>query len=121
MTDQPFTRLAGKEYSPLIIRRYSTPILHWVALITDDDLNKLDEYMREYWKGHSLDFVNIQDFRNIAGEISELLQQKFERTEGAAVIISADKMLISSLYGDFMVHEQCRIELYSLLNLSTQI
>ncbi len=119
---KPIQRLSGKEYSPLILRRYSMPFLHWVCIITDDDLTMLDNIVLEFWEGINLDENNsIQDFRNYTGQLQDMIVKAFPRLEGCAVVFSADKMLISSLLGDFMVHEQCRIELYSLLNLSTQL
>lgn len=121
-TNSPLIRLSGKEFSPLVIRRYSTPFLHWVAVITDDDLSDLDGLVQSVWKANGPpDKPNIQDLRNFAGHLSEALYAHYSRLEGAAVILSADKLLISSLFGDFMVHTQCRLELYSLLNLSTNV
>ena len=117
---EPLTRLAGKEYSPLAIRRYSMPFLHWVAIISDDDLGSLDSIVTGFWATHPAT-ETIQDIRNAAGRLQELIIAAFPRLEGCAVIMSADKLLVSSLAGDFMVHEQCRLELYSLLNLSTQV
>jgi len=118
----PFTRLEGKEHSPLILRRYSTPVLHWVCLITDDNLDRLDEYVTDAWDLAEEDKpTTIQEFRNMAGDLCTYLSVQFKRAEGIAVIVAADKMLISSLYGDFMNHAQCRLELYSLLQLSTQV
>ena len=119
-----FTRLEGKEFSPLVIRRYSTPILHFVAVISDDNLDDLDEVCRACWvdkDGNEFRPTTIQQFRNQAGYISEQVYKKFGKSEGIAVIISADKMMISSLFGDFMVHGQCKFELYSLLNMATQV
>ena len=120
----PHTRLEGKEFSPLIIRRYSTPVLHFVAIITDDDLDSLDSVIIDCWhdeKGLEIRPTTIQEFRNFAGQMSEELYVAYPKTEGIAIIIAADKMVISSLFGDFMNHEQARIELYGLLNFATQI
>ena len=117
---QPHTRLTGKEYSPLVIRRYSMPFLHWAAIISDDNLNELDNIVLSVW-GKDPPTATIQDLRNCAGEIQTAILETFPKTEGCAVILSADKLLVSSLAGDFMVHEQCRLELYQLLNLSTQV
>lgn len=118
--NEPFTRLSGKEYSPMVLRRYSTPFLHWVGIITDDNLDKLDEVTRSFWESMPV-IRTIQEMRNACGLLQEKINTAFPKIEGSAVIFSADKMLVSSLYGDFMVHEQCRLELYQLLNLSTQI
>lgn len=118
--DEPNTRLVGKEYSPLIIRRYSLPILTFVALITDDNLNDLDDVVNGFFR--SIELPNsIQGMRNVAGQLSEVLTKKYPKTEGCAVIIQADKCTISSLAGDFMNATPCRIELYSLLNFATNV
>ena len=66
---EPFTRLSGKEYSPLVIRRYSMPILHFVGIITDDNLDTLDTVCRDFWKDRETP-VSIQDWRNVAGKLS---------------------------------------------------
>lgn len=124
VNEKPKTRLSGKEYSPLIIRRYSMPFLHWVAIICDSDLSELDDVVDEWWLdyGDQLEKASIQTMRNMAGSLcNAVVLQWSPVVEGVAVIFSADKMLVSSLAGDFMVHEQCRLELYSLLNLSTQV
>ena len=115
----PHTRLEGKEYSPLIIRRYSTPFLHWIAVISDDNLDKLDEIDRKFMD--NVNAISIQDMRDVAGMLTEKVSQSFKKVEGVAVVFAADKMMVSSLYGDFMNHEQCRLELFSLLNLSTGV
>lgn len=115
-------RLEGKEYSPLVLRRYSTPFLHWVAVICDSDLSRLDEVVTGEWARFAMpDAPSIQDMRNLCGSLCERVSRSFANIEGVAVILSADKMLVSSLYGDFMVHAQCRLELYSLLYLSTNV
>lgn len=120
---RPHTRLAGKEFSPMILRRYSMPFLHWIAIISDDDLDELDSIAIKFWEDQhrSWEGAGIQMMRNIAGKLSEIVMKNFGKIEGCGVILSADKMLVSSLAGDFMVHEQCRLELYSLLNLSSQV
>lgn len=115
-------RLQGKQFSPLILRRYSTPFLHWVAVICDDNLDNLDEIVRWIWQSEGLDtYPSIQQVRNLCGLLCERIANSFAHIEGVAVVFSADKLLVSSLYGDFMVHEQCRIELYALLQLSTNV
>jgi hypothetical protein len=117
---KPKTRLVGKEYSPLIIRRYSMPILTFVALITDDNLNNLDEVVNGFFGKYELPNT-IQGMRDVAGRLSECLTKEYPKTEGVAVILEADKMTISSLAGDFMNHTSCRIELYNLLTFGTQV
>ena len=46
------TKLVGKEGSPLVIRRFTTPagVPCFVALITDDDLSSLDEVVTTFFK-----------------------------------------------------------------------
>jgi hypothetical protein len=120
----PHTRLEGKEYSPLIMRRYSTPVLHLVTIITDDNLDDFDNVVRGCWRdseGNEIRPTTIQGFRNLAGQISEAVYKKYPKTEGIAVTISADKMIVNSLFGDFMVHQQCREELFALLNFVTNV
>ena len=120
MKNVPNTKLIGKEFSPLIIRRYSLPILTFVALITDDDLDGLDKVVGEFFVQNTPPNT-IQGMRLWAGMLSESLIDVYSKTEGCAVIIQADKMTVSSLSGDFMSHLQCRLELYSLLNFATQV
>jgi len=115
------TRLSGKDQSPLVIRRYSTPVLHFVALITDENLDAMDKLNRSFWDELVLEDMGIQDWRNIAGHLSQIYSDYYTKTEGCAVVIIADKMIISSLYGDFMNHGQCRLELFQLLNMATQV
>jgi len=117
----PKTKLVKKEYSPLVIRRYSLPVLIFVALITDDDLSNLDVVVEKAFKSYGSIRNNIQELRNLAGYLCEELSKFYKKAEGIAVIIQADKMTISSLMGDFMNHEQCRLELYSLLLFNTQV
>jgi len=116
-----FTKLIDKHYSPLIIRKYT----HWgfpiyVALIADDDLSNLDDVVREFMKENKEEgWVNdIQALRNMAGAFTEYLNNTYEKAEGVAVIFYVDKMFVSSLYGDFMNHTACRVELYGLLTMS---
>lgn len=116
------TSLSGKEYEPLVMRRVSMPFLHWVTIISGDNLDELDNVIVNFWKTYDKHKrYSIQEMRNLVGELQDKVLDAFPKTEGCAVIFSADKMLISSLSGDFMVHAQCRLELFQLLNLSTQL
>jgi hypothetical protein len=118
-----FTKLVDKHYSPLVIRKYT----HWgfpfyIALIADDDLTDLDDFVRAFMKENIKDWANdIQALRNLAGRFTEQLNNHYERAEGVGVILYVDKMFISSLHGDFMNHTSCRIELYTLLQMSTGV
>lgn len=113
-------KLTNKESSPLIIRRYSLPVLMFVALISDDDLDNLDEMMSLFQKQNPFP-ETIQLIREWAGKLNSHIQCWYPNSEGVAVIVQADKMTVSSLAGDFMNHLQCRLELYSLLNFVTQV
>lgn len=118
------TKLVGKHYSPLVIRKFTRwgfPV--YVALITDNDLSTLDEVVWHFMEDKKTDFWvdNLQKVRDLAGMLTDHLLEQYERTEGAAVIIMADKTFISSLHGDFMNHAMCRQELYFLLNMSTGV
>lgn len=123
MENKVFTKLVDKHYSPMIIRKYT----HWgfpiyVALITDDDLANLDEKVVDFLNHNFEDWSNdIQALRNLAGRMTEYLNDNYKKTEGVAVIFYVDKMFVSSLMGDFMNHTACRIELYGLLNMSTGV
>jgi len=122
--DKTFTKLVDKQYSPLVIRKYT----HWgfpiyVSLITDNDLTDLDKVVTEFMKDNITDswVNNIQTLRNLAGKLVDHLNNFYEKSEGVAVVIYADKCFISSLYGDYMNHASCRSEFYSLLQMSTGV
>lgn len=116
-----FTKLVDKHYSPLVIRKYT----HWgfpiyVGIIADNDLSDLDDEVVAFMVGRKEEnWVNdIQKLRNLAGAMTEHLNNHYCRAEGVAVVFYVDKMFISSLHGDFMNHTACRIEFYSLLTMS---
>jgi len=121
--DKTFTKLVDKQYSPLVIRKFT----HWgfpiyVGLITDDDLTNLDDICTEFVKANIANWANnIQLLRNFAGAFCDHLNTVYPKTEGVAVVFYVDKCFISSLFGDFMNHESCRIEFYGLLNMSTGV
>lgn len=122
--NETFTKLVDKHYSPLVIRKFT----HWgfpiyVGLIADDDLTDLDDFVVNFMKEHVKDnwVNNIQTLRNLAGKLTEKLNEHYEKAEGVAVVFYVDKMFISSLHGDFMNHTSCRIEFYGLLNMSTGV
>jgi len=111
------TSLAHKHYEPMILRRYVTnwgvPV--FIGLICGDDLSNLDELIGEYQNEYPMP-ENLQEIRNWVGRLSDFICKSYNRVESVAVVLYADKVAISSLYGDFMNHPMCRQELYSLLN-----
>jgi hypothetical protein len=125
---ETLSRLAGKQHSPLIIRKYTFwgfPI--YVALICDHSLDDLDDIVADFIDRGPVDHKklwesqSIQDKRNFAGMLSDEIVQQYHPLEGVAVILYVDKMVVSSLRGDFMNHTSCRIELYSLLNMMPHV
>lgn len=121
---EPVTQLLEKNLSPMIIRKYNSfgwPL--FVAIICDQDLSSLDEAVMFFVKKHNPKHLNgIQDIRDFCGGLSTYILEeynavKFGSVEGVAVIAYWDKCVCSSLYGDFMTHTSCRIELFSLLNM----
>jgi hypothetical protein len=118
------TKVVEKEFSPLTVRKYTN--LHmlgglpvFVALITDDDLNSLDNVVHEFTLKYVESFgkpSGIQWFRCYAGALTQHLSTTYRRSEGIAVIVFPDKTAVSSLWGDFMNHLHCRMELYALIN-----
>jgi hypothetical protein len=121
---QAFTRLTQKAYSPLVIRKitkFGFPI--YVGIITDDNLDTLDDVVVGFiqkrikkWESDS-----IQDKRNLAGELCDVLTKAFQKTEGIGIVFYVDKTCISSLFGDMMNHAMCRSEFYSLLIMGTAV
>ena len=117
------TSLADKHSEPLVIRKYMRPYGFpvYIALICGNDLSDLDEIHQQYAEQWENVDRGIQSLRNYFGNLTKVFVDRYEKVEGAAVVAFADKMVISSLWGDFMVHEQCRLELFSLLNMTTQV
>jgi hypothetical protein len=111
------TSLAHKHYEPLILRRYVTKwgVPVFIGLICGDDLSNLDELIDVYQSEYSMP-ENLQGIRNWVGRLSDFICKSYNRVEAVAVVLYADKVAVSSLYGDFMNHPMCRQELYSLLN-----
>ena len=119
------TRLLDKNWSPLIVRKYQMegwPL--FIGIICDANLNDLDEILISYTKdAKKLGFLdgNIQGGRNYCGFISEKIKEHYNSikegcVEGVAVLWYIDKCFISSLYGDFMVHNSCKNELFQIIN-----
>lgn len=111
------TSLSDKHFSPMTVRKYTSfwgiPI--FVALITDDDISDLDTTVAGALGGTDRP-RSLQDWRNLAGRLTEVLASRYARSEGIAVVIFPDKAAVASLWGDFMNHLHCRLELYALIN-----
>jgi hypothetical protein len=121
---QAYTRLMDKHYSPMVIRKTTKlgfPI--FVALITDDPLDDLDDRILEFIRSNAVEgwSSNVQKVRNFAGAFVEFLNSTYEKTEGSAVIVYADKCLVNSLHGDLMTHLSCKVELFGSLNFMTLV
>jgi len=120
------TKLIEKNYSPLIVRKYT--IKGWptfVSLICDISLSDLDEVVNKISSSYRFE-DDIQSLRNFCGQLSEEIvnhynEIKYGCVEGVAIIAYFDKLFISSLYGDFMVHSNVKLELFQILNMMTQI
>jgi hypothetical protein len=119
------TRLLGKEWSPLIVRKtYVKGWPMWVGLITDANLNDLDDLTQdiiEECENNGVFKNNIQSIRNFCGYATERIvnHYNFKKrgvVEGCAVIAYWDKCFCSALWGDQMSHLSCRLELYSIIN-----
>lgn len=115
------TRLLDKHYSPLIVRKYQMagwPL--YVALICDVSLSDLDNLVHTFSKpGKYID--DIQWVRNFCGGLCDCLVEHYSNiklgcVEGVAVLWYVDKMFVSSLYGDYMTHGSCKLELYQIIN-----
>jgi hypothetical protein len=122
------TQLLKKNQAPMIIRKYQGygwPL--FVAIICDLPLDDLDRVVTEFVKEcQSASLDNIQMFMDWCGSLSQRIvdhynEIKFGSVEGVAVVAYWDKCLCSSLYGDHMTHGQCRLEIFSLLNMMTQM
>lgn len=126
--DNPVTQLLGKNLSPMVIRKfqgYGWPL--FVAIICDLDLSDLDKVVTGFVKEcDNANLDNIQMLRDWCGSLSERIikhynEKKYGSVEGVGVIAYWDKCLCSSLWGDHMTHGQCRLELFMLLNMMTQM
>ena len=126
--DNVSTRLLEKNYSPLIVRKYS--VKNWplfVGMICDLSLSELDSVVLNIIdKADDMLVNDIQSLRNFCGYLSEMITDYYNNikrgsVEGVAIILYADKLFISSLTNDFMVHQNSKLELFQILNMMTQI
>ena len=119
------TKLLEKTYSPLLVRKYQAlgwPL--WVGVICDSSVSQMDNWIWELIDKARSDGIiknDLQSVRNFCGFISENLVERFNElkagsVEGIAVIAYWDKCFCSSLYGDFMTHLSCKLELYQIIN-----
>lgn len=124
------TKLLDKNYSPMIIRKYTRigfPL--FVHLICDENLDNLDEVVHDcidLCRKNGVLSNSIQSLRNFTGILSDTINSYYDSkkrgcVESLAIIFYADKMIISSLQGDAMNFESCRRELYECLNLMTRM
>jgi hypothetical protein len=128
--DKVATKLLDKNYSPMIIRKYTRigfPL--YVHLICDENLDDLDEVVHDCidkCRKEGILSNSIQSLRNFTGILSDTINTYYDLkkrgcVESLGIIFYADKMIISSLQGDCMNHESCRQELYDCLQLMTKI
>lgn len=119
------TRLLDKNWSPLIVRKYQMegwPM--YIGIICDANLNDLDKVVYKIMDdARNNDFINgtIQGIRNACGLLGDEIVKHYNRVkegcaEGVIVCWYVDKMFCSSAYGDFMTHEKCAMEFYSIVN-----
>jgi hypothetical protein len=121
---QVATKLIDKSYSPMIVRKYTRlgfPL--YIAMICDWNLEDLDTVVHDVIdEAERVGMIanNIQKIRNFTGYMSDRIcthynSKKRGVVEGVAVLYYVDKMFVSSLFGDFMNHDGCKMELYSII------
>jgi len=124
------TKLLDKNFSPMIIRKYTRlgfPL--YVHIICDENLDFLDNVVHnviDECREKGIMENSIQSLRNFTGILSETINRYYDKkkrgcVESLGIIFYVDKMMISSLQGDCMNHESCRNELYQCLNLMAKI
>lgn len=128
--DKVATKLLDKNFSPMIIRKYTRigfPL--YIHMICDANLDDLDELVHDcidFCRANNILSNSIQSLRNFTGILSDWINEYYDKkkrgcVESLGVIFYADKMIISSLQGDCMNHESCRQEMYDCLQLMTKI
>jgi hypothetical protein len=121
------TRLLDKNYSPLIVRKYQMhgwPL--FTALICDVSLSNLDQVVHEFTAAYGDKVDDIQWVRNYCGALNQHLVDVYDGVkpgcvEGVGVLYYVDKMFVSSLWGDYMCHLSCKMELYQIINILPHI
>lgn len=126
MKNEVSTSLGSKECEPMIVRKFMYPggFPLYVGLICGANLDNLDDVVLKFMEANlsRIESKSIQDKRNVAGELTVLLCKTYGRkSEGVAVLWYVDKMFISSLWGDFMVHFPCKMELYQIIGVLPHI
>ena len=130
ITPRTQTMLLGKQHSPMIIRktnRMDFPL--YIGIICDCDLDDLDVLVNDFIDERvdpEFNVHSIQTMRNFSGMLSDWIKAHYEgiqtgSVEGVAIIFYVDKLMVSSLRGDFMNHDSCRRELYECINIMTKI
>ena len=128
--DKVSTKLLDKNYSPMIIRKYTRigfPLyVHMICDYNLDDLDNLVHDCIDTCRTQGVLSNSIQSLRNFTGILSDHLNSYYDGkkrgcVESLGIIFYADKMIISSLQGDCMNHESCRQEMYDCLQLMTKI
>lgn len=128
--DDVATKLLDKNFSPMIIRKYTRigfPL--YVHIICDQNLDDLDSVVHDCIDMCRKDGIlknSIQSLRNFTGILSDSINNHYDAkkrgcVESLGIIFYADKMMISSLQGDCMNHDSCRRELYECINIMTKI
>ena len=92
--------------------------------ILDVSLSDLDQVVNGVMKKYETEGLikqDIQAIRNITGLLSDHIIAHYDSikpgcVEGVAVLWYVDKTFISSLWGDFMTHMSCKMELYQIIN-----
>ena len=121
---KPVTRLTYKNFSPMIVRKYHIfGMPTYIGIICDTNLDDLDNLITE--ENFNLE-DSIQSIRDLSAIISERIvkyynNKKASSLEAVGVLIYADKMMVSSLWGDFMHHQMCREEFYSIVRIMTML
>jgi hypothetical protein len=116
------TKLLDKHYSPLIVRKYM--VQGWpmyIGMICDENLSSLDSLVNSALERIGEHERDLQTLRNVTGYISDFIIEHYNGirkgcVEGVAVLWYVDKCFIASLWGDFMTHASCKMELYQIVN-----